>query len=385
MSIFSRKKAEDVVENTRDQSPDTIPPVRTTSDRTVQVGDALTLTSVYRSIQIISTAVRQMSIAAYRANEEVRSPLFIQQPDPDISRSAFLEEVTVSLAATGNAYLQVIRDNKDNIVLLKTLNPLGCFPNVDVEGNVINYTYNGKEYSKNSIRHLKLMRLPGLTTGKGPIQACQLMLRGSIDLRDYASNLFDSGGIPNGLLSTDQELTQDQAETAKGIWNAAQSLSEGVAVLGNGLDYKPLLLSPKDAQFLESQNFSTAEIARLFGVPAHLINAEAAGSSMTYSNVESANIEFLRFTLSAYTREIEEALSSLLPRGQEVRFNYDSLLRTDSLTRYQAHAIALTNGFLTKDEVRELENRSPLTADQMTQDTKTTDGNTPPEVDVSNA
>ena len=85
---------------------------------------------------------------------------------------------------------------------------------------------------------------------------------------------------------------------------------------------------------------------------------------MTYSNVEQDWISFTRFSLMAYLRPLEEALSDVAARGQDVRFNLDALLRSDTKTRYDAYAVALANGFMTVDEVRALENRDPITPEE---------------------
>lgn len=81
---------------------------------------------------------------------------------------------------------------------------------------------------------------------------------------------------------------------------------------------------------------------------------------MTYSNIEQDWIGFVRFTLTKYLRKIEEALTTFTPRGQTVRFQISALLRSDTLTRYQAHQIALSAGFMTLNEVRAIESLPPL-------------------------
>jgi HK97 family phage portal protein len=121
----------------------------------------------------------------------------------------------------------------------------------------------------------------------------------------------------------------------------------------------PMYLNPKDAQFLENQAFGVQQVARLFGIPAQMLLVES-GSSMTYSNVEMEQIAFIRYTLSQYYVEIEANMSQLLPRGTDARMSIEGLLRADTLTRYQAHQIALAAGFKTIDEVRNDEKLPPL-------------------------
>jgi HK97 family phage portal protein len=120
-----------------------------------------------------------------------------------------------------------------------------------------------------------------------------------------------------------------------------------------------MYLNPNDAQFIGVQNWNATQVARMFGIPSQMLLVDS-GSSMTYSNVEQEQIAFTRFTLSQYYVEIESAMSSLLPRGTDARMNVDALLRSDTLTRYQAHQIAVAAGFKTIDEVRRDEKLPPI-------------------------
>ena len=193
-------------------------------------------------------------------------------------------------------------------------------------------------------------------------------MRGALELRDYAALWFSEGKIPSGILTSEQVLTADDAKQFKAAWNGTEEKPadnpSGVKVLGKGTTYTPIMLKPADAQWLESQQFTTTALARLFGVPASLMLAAVEGSAMTYSNVEQDWIAFTRFTLMGYLRKIETALTELTPRGQKIRFNLDALLRSDTKTRYESHAIGLTAGFLTDDEVRAIEGYAPFTPAQ---------------------
>ncbi len=139
-------------------------------------------------------------------------------------------------------------------------------------------------------------------------------------------------------------------------------MGDGPAVMGAGLDYRTLSLKPSEAQWLESQSFGVAGVARLFGLPAKALLVAIDGTSDTYSNVEQEDQATLRTTLMRYLIEQELALTRMLPRTQRARFNVNALLRTDTKTRYEAHEIGLRSGFLTVPEVRAIENLDPETA-----------------------
>ena len=330
------------------------------------------LVSVYRAIDIITSAVAQLPLRVERHGVEVPAseiPDIIKAPSLSFTRSDFLEQIALSLAVTGNAYILAKRIG-GKIVELVVLNPHEVLPTQDENNGVITYSYRGRDYNQADIQHLKFMVLPGSLKGLGAIQAARAEIQGAINLRDYAAQWFNGTGQPSGILSTEQALTAEDAKHIRDTWNnidpetgkplPATANPSNIKVTGKGVKYEPIVLSPRDAQFIESRNFDTLEIARLFGIPATLMLTATEGSSMTYSNVEQDWLGFVRFTLTKYLRKIEEALSAFTPRGQTVRFQISALLRSDTLTRYKAHQIALNAGFMTLNEVRAIESLPPL-------------------------
>lgn len=347
-------------ERMEERSSAIVPPPRSATSG-VTTSDALSMASVYRAISILSTAIKQVGVHIYRDDEKLEStPLWIKQPDDKITRAEFMARTVNSIALAGNCFWLVSRNPRGETVKLEVLNPFDMLIKSDDYGNLLGYTYRGTiEYSVRDIQHLKALSVPGNLYGLGPIQSCQPELLAIKDTRDYAATWFTDSAIPSGVLKSDQMLSPDQAAAAKTAWNTTAGAKNGVAVLGNGLTYMPMYLNPKDAQFLENQAFGVQQVARLFGIPSQMLIVES-GSSMTYSNVESEQIAFIRYTLSQYYVEIEAAMSSLLPRGTEARMNISGLLRADTLTRYQAHQIAIAAGFKTIDEVRNDEKLPPL-------------------------
>jgi HK97 family phage portal protein len=330
----------------------------------ITTNEALSLAAVFRAVSILSTAIKQLSIHVYRDGVETTStPLWIRQPDPKQTRAAFLEQTVNSLALSGNAFWRVYRnDTRNEVVKLECLNPFDVLIQSDDLGNLQSYVYRGtQKLSIADVQQLSLLRVPGNLYGLGPIQSAQKELLAITSTRDYVSEWFAAGGTPAGILKTDQMLDGADAQRAADAWNALGSGK--TAVLGNGLSFQSTYLSPKDAQFLETQSFGVEQTARLFGIPVNLMATALQGGSMTYSNIEQELISFTRFTLASYYVEIEEAMTALLPGRltNVAKMNIDALLRSDTLTRYQAHQIALdpTSGWLSKDEVRTIEGLAP--------------------------
>jgi HK97 family phage portal protein len=340
-----------------------IPPPRSASAG-VSTSDALSLAAVFRAVSILSTAIKQLSIHVYRDGVELPStPIWVRQPNPNQTRAAFLEQTVNSMALSGNAFWRVYRQGaRNDVVKLECLNPFDVMIQSDDYGNLLGYVYRGtQKLSIADIQQLSLLRVPGNLYGLGPIQSAQKELLAITSTRDYVSDWFAAGGTPAGILKTDQMLNGEDAQKAAEAWNALGSGK--TAVLGNGLTFQSTYLSPKDAQFLETQSFGVEQTARLFGIPIQLMASAVQGGSMTYSNIEQELISFTRFTLASYYVEIEEAMTALLPGRltNVAKMNIDALLRSDTLTRYQAHQIALdpVTGWLSQDEVRNIEGLAP--------------------------
>jgi HK97 family phage portal protein len=342
-----------------------------TASDAVSPDRAVGLAPVYRAINVLSTAGSQLSMGVWKDGKEIvwtdqTYPKFIDQPNLDISLSAFLEQNIISLAVAGNSYWLLEgktspRAKHSNIVIL---NPHETY--ITYENGKKFYNEGGKKYPEWMIVHLQHTRLPGYDKGVGPIQVAQNELRGALDVRNYADNWFREGGVPSGVLKTDQDISPADAARYKEAWDTQQATNgRGAVVLGRNLSYMPTYLSPKDAQFLESRQFDRTQIAMLFGIPATYMLAGVEGNSMTYTNLEMVDTAFVKYTLMKYLREIEEAFTSLTVRGQVVRFKVDVLQRADIRTRYESYSTAISSGWLTQNEVREIEGLQPLTKSQL--------------------
>jgi HK97 family phage portal protein len=348
--------------------PGVVPPTRATVSQGVSPARALSIISAYRAVQVLCTAASQLTLDAERHGFRLAStPMLLRKPEHGRrSASGTTEYLVSSLALRGNAFLRLFRlsplDRTSSVTHVEVLDPGGVIIWDDPVTGARTYDVVddlGRHYTLQDweVLHLQFMRVPGNPYGLGPIQAAQVELAGVIDTRDYASEWFDTSGVPSGHLVSDQHLNKVQADEYREMWDSVPA--GRTRVTGAGLKYERVSITPKDAQFLETRSFDTTAVARLFGIPSSLMLASVEGTSQTYANVEQEWIAFTRFTLMAYLREIEEAFSTLLPNGQVARFNTDALLRTDTLTRYQAHEIAIRAGFMSPAYVARIEGIPP--------------------------
>lgn len=349
---------------TRDEEGATTPPAGVLppsreSATTATLADALTLDSVYRAFMFLQTSAMQLTLDVWRRDNLIAKPSLVRKPDINSNLSAFLAETVTSLTGRGNAYWLKTRSPSGEVANLEVLPALEVQAFTDPVSRRPRYSYRGVTYTPNEIQHLKLLRITGELNGLGPVQAFRRGLGGALDQARYAQTWFTEGGVPNGILKTEQNLSPSQAEEYKQRWMDQRAKERGPAVLGSGLEYSFLQLKPDEVQWLETQKFSVTQVARLFGVPASYMLAVVEGTSQTYQNQEQADIAFVRFTLMAYLREIEEAFTDLLPQGQTARFNVDALLRTDTKTRMESHKLGIESGVLTVNEARAIEGLPP--------------------------
>lgn len=322
--------------------------------------DPLTLSTVFRGVQILQTAIGGLPVRQMRDGVEVRQDLIIARPDPNCWRATFIAETVMALALNGNAFWLKLKDMDGHVVGLRNLPP-ELVTISDVRGDPANpdrrFGYMGREYTDADVIHLPFMKVPGRLRGIGPIQACREEIEGALDAKDYRSRYFTEGSHPTGIISYPKNLTKDAATQLK---NDFKANVDDIKVLPQDLKYTQLTLNPKDAQFLETQQFDTTQIARLLGIPASLMMSAVEGSNLTYSNIEQEWIQFADFTLEAYAQPIELALGEVIPRGNEVMLDWDSMRRSDTKTKAETYEILIRCGVLTVNEARAKEGMDPL-------------------------
>jgi HK97 family phage portal protein len=333
----------------------------TRSDWSVGVNEALTLTAVYRSIQIIATPISKMPMNTFRyatgIEVPVENPVLVNKPNFLESKRDFLFQTVVSMALDGNAFWLKSYGSNGQVNNL-TLIPANAVT-IRLDKGVKYYDYQVNQdtpvaTTTTDIQHLKLFSRVGYLRGLGPIDSCNKDISAALELRNFASNWFSSGGIPTGILKTDKPIGAEDANEITERWHAKQS-ERKVAVLGQGFEWQTVQLNPKDALFTDVQSQQVQAIARLFGIPARLLLTGVDGSSDTYTNLQDENQVFYRHTIMAYTDAISDALSECLPRGTRVEFNFEGLFRADMANRFNMYETAIRAGFMTTDEVRRKE------------------------------
>ena len=323
--------------------------------------DPLSLSTVFRGVQVLQTAITGLPIHEIRGGVKLDTvSSIVLQPDVNRSRRDFLADMVASMVLDGNAFVRLVRFAGD-VVSCEVL-PRPCDRERRMEPPAspkLRYSYLGHDYTSDQIVHCKFLNVPGRLRGLGPISAAREEVEAAQMARTYKAKFYSDGSNLKGYLQTEDKVTPQIAKDAKEAWKATGEAGD-VKVLGSKLKYVPLDMKPADLQFLETQKFDTTQIARLLGIPASIMLAAVDGSNLTYSNIEQSWIEFADYTLAAYAGEIEELFNRLLPRGRTAAFDWDSSRRADMADRFNAYKTAIEAGWMDVNEVRAREALPPL-------------------------
>lgn len=326
----------------------------------VDTNTALGVPAIYRGVTLIADAIGALGLHSYRNGRIVKpTPQILIKPNPQETRIETISAMAASLILDGN-YIAVLGERGAN-GLPDFFYPV-AIDRVNltrVDGRIV-YRIDEQVYDSDDILHIKNFTLPGEFFGRGIVETQKQAIGKEIAINEYASRYFDGGVNPTAVIkSGNPDLTQEEADALKTAWLSMYSgRNRQPAVLNSTTDFEILSSNAQESQLIEAQIQGLTEAANILGLPAYYLGAP--NSSRTYANVEQENLQLVRWSIQPIAERIEQALSELLVRGQTAKFNYDTLLRTDTLSRYQAHAVGLTNGFLTVDEVRDMENRDPI-------------------------
>lgn len=321
---------------------------------------ALEIPGVWRAANLIADTISALPQKAYRTRggnpiEEVHFPI-LDQPSFPHTRIETWSSMLLDLVMNGNALALIA--TRDSAGTPTALIPLPAFQtNIRRRyDGTLEYAYRGETYEANEILHIRGPHQPGDYRGYGVLEAHFRTIGLAHELTEQAQDI--SKGVPSGVLkSSNPDLTPAEAADLKTQWLTSQR-KRTVAVLNASTEFQALAWNPTDAQVLETRKFSLVELALIFGVPPHFLAAE--NGSGTYTNVQQEALSLVKYSLQGHISRIEQALSQLLPNGTTVELSLDALLRADTLTRYQAHSLALTSRWKTPNEVRADEGLPPI-------------------------
>lgn len=220
------------------------------------------------------------------------------------------------------------------------------------------FVFAGGMLDADEVFHVSAGNRSGEPLGRGVLAQYGAWLGGSIAAESHAGSYFAGGALPPAVLQSPTMLTPDQALELKESWREMTSSREPV-ILPSGYVLTPIVSNAEQAQLVESRQWNAAAVAMILGIPSYKLGL--AGPSMTYQNIESADIEFVRDSVDRYGSPLVEAFTKwLMPRGTIVAWDYAGRMRADQKTTAEVLSTYVTAGILTLDEARAMLNRPPL-------------------------
>ena len=346
--------------------------------KNVNERSAMQMTAVYACVRILAEAVAGLPIHLYKYDGDggkekaTDHPLYFllhDEPNSEMTSFVFRETLMTHLLLWGNAYSQIIRNGKGDIVALYPLMPNKMTVDRNDKGQLY-YKYQktseeGADMPNSQVILMPedVLHIPGLgfdgLVGYSPIAMAKNAIGMAIACEEYGAKFFANGAAPSGVL--EHPGTLKDPSRVRESWQATfggSSNANKVAVLEEGMKYSPISISPNEAQFLETRKFQIDEIARIFRVPPHMVGDLEKSS---FSNIEQQSLEFAKYTLDPWVTRWEQAMARALLSPEEkkryfFKFNVDGLLRGDYQSRMNGYATARQNGWMSANDIRELEN-----------------------------
>lgn len=381
-SIFGIRGARDKPQDSYSSSALSFLFGRTTSGKAVNERTAMQTTAVYSCVRILAEAVASLPLHIYRYSDTGKErvpehPLYTilhDEPNVDMTSFVFRETMMSHLLVYGNAYSQIIRDGAGRVLGLYPLLP----DKVEVDrlenGELVYYYSRYSEENPNfrdmgriALRQQDVLHIPGLgfdgLVGYSPIAMAKNAVGMTLACEEYGASFFANGANPGGVLEHPGVL-KDPGKVRES-WNSVYRGSGNahkIAVLEEGMKYQQIGIPPEEAQFLETRKFQINEIARLYRIPPHMVGDLEKSS---FSNIEQQSLEFVKYTLDPWVIRWEQSLQKalLLPEEKKeyfIKLNVDGLFRGDYQSRMSGYATARQNGWMSANDIRELEDLNPI-------------------------
>jgi HK97 family phage portal protein len=348
----------------------------TASGVAVNQDTALKLSAVYACVRVLAETVASLPLHVYQRIERGKDrapnhPLYDilhSAPNPVMTSFQFRETLMGHLALWGNAYAEIQYGNNGQVQALWPLRPDSMTEVKRVDNRLV-YRYTMPNGEQVFLPGEKVWHIPGLSSdginGYSPVSLMRQNIGLGMATEEFGARFFGNDARPGGVLQHPGILGEEAFDRLQGSWESRHgglSNSHRVAILEEGMTYDQIGIPPEDAQFLETRKFQVTEIARAFRIPPHML---ADLERATFSNVEQQSIEFVTHTMRPWLVRWEQSIQQqlMLERDREryfAEFLVDGLLRGDTQSRYAAYAVARQNGWMSANDIRELENQNPI-------------------------
>jgi len=388
MGWFSRAKAPEAVTAVKSSGiPSqgflpTLGSVPSSSGALVSQATAITVPTVYACVSIRAEDVARCTPRLYRplpdgSREPVKDhPVarLFKRPNAIQNWFEFAEQMTTGLLLRGNAYAVILRDRRGQPEQLIPVNPDAVMVLEAADGQIF-YNVNRvglyqiavlrglpQSIPAEDIFHLRGMAF-NATVGLNRLGVARDAVGISIGLMQQAARWMNNGARPSGVLQTDKSLTQQAADRLKASWNSLFTGIQNVgsvAVLEEGLEWKPMSLTSVDLQFIEQRKLSVLDICQWFRVPPHKVGVVDANAKLNQAQADQSYVnETIMPDLERWEQKCVQTFD-LDDEGLEVDFDESSLLRADIMTRINIGRLAVMSGLMSPNEWRKSEKLAPV-------------------------
>ncbi|MFE0020528.1 phage portal protein [Amycolatopsis sp. NPDC059021] len=354
------------------------------ADEALTPETALKVSAVFACVRLLADAIATLPVDTYRRvggrRRAMSPPDWLIKPNPDTFRITFFGQIMTSLLLEGNAYILVSRA-AGRVVALDVIPASMVEPRyvatrsgrkrlvyqLSVAGEKEPADVVGALDPKDVI-HLRGLPLAGELRAVSPLKAASLTIGSALSTLEYGAAFFKDGALPGAVVTVPGPMTPEGLRAARQTWrtiHGGKGNRHGLAILTEGANFQKVTISPDEAQFLQTRQFQVPDIARLYGVPPHLI-ADATNSTSWGSGLSEQNTSFAQYSTRPWVERIEEALTALLVSDTGdarafVRLNIDGIQRGSLRDRMDTYRVGLASGIYTRNEVRALEDLPPDT------------------------
>lgn len=356
---------------------------RTGAGVDVSEESALTFSAVYGCVRILAESAASLPLKVYRragargkatARQHWAWSLLHDAPNPEMTAVVWRELGMVHVLTWGNAYSRIEWAGNGAARAVWPIHPSRVTVKRSAAGAVFYEVRPDPEtdppgghpaiLEPADVLHVPALGWNGLV-GLSPVRLAREAVGLGQAAEAFGAGFFGNGARPGGVLSVNQALDPKARAKIAEAWEAAHQGVERagrVAVLGLGASFTATTIPPEDAQFLETRRFQVSEVARIFRVPPHML---ADLERATFSNIEHLGLEFVMHSLRPWLVRWEQEINRKLfgtsgTAGLYAEHAVDGLLRGDQASRFAAYAVGRQWGWLSADDVRELENLAPL-------------------------
>lgn len=340
---------------------------RTWAGADVTTQGALQLLTVYGCNRFICDGISTLPVDAFRKaggeTIEVSTPAILDEPAPDLDFISWSTQFLTSLLLGGDFFGYRLYSGA-SLTGVVPLDPTKV--EVFRERGRKRFRIEGAEFDTYQIMHVPGIMWPGADRGLSPVEAARQGIGMGMAAQEFGARFFDQDSTPGGVIEVPGELEPTQAREMAKSWakkHGGKSKNGLPGVLQGGATWKQTSVTNEQAQFLETRQFTAAEIAaQMFLIDPPEMGIGVTGQSLTYSNLEQRNARKVQVTFLPWIVRLERALSSMLPQPRYVKLNVNALLRGDTKTRFEAYRVALGPNvpFMVPNEARGLEDWRPL-------------------------